>query len=432
MHLNSFEETVDSSYSGGRITLYFDTTELESYQDFECNLLETDISIYQYLDSFFSDFELSGIPGSTLATSEKTVPKKSVVWIDIVEPTIAELDFIKSKVGLQPKIQDDLLDFNRNSDKFGFFGYFFYFVILMDNTTKLDPNLYPPDNYTNLIFFFFLKNTLISIRGLSGIFSRDNVIQTIKESSGSSKSYISPEYLCFLLIDPVLREFYSAVNSVQAQLGSLEDSISLTDLPEDFFKKISILSLRTSYLLRRLRSKPPLIKNILKFFKHRLSAKIRANKFLLKRANYLFTTNDQLDDFISYCSDLQNSVYGLRSLFDDTENMVMRCNRFESALSDSLNMYLSSYLLESDTHRLNFVWVFQKWSQINFLLPIPAIIYQWGGTNIYIPYSVASTAAEENMKYNVHYVPFICYSLACFLLPTAVFLWFALSSKKEL
>ncbi|PVU99904.1 hypothetical protein BB559_000302 [Furculomyces boomerangus] len=315
------------------------------------------------------------------------------VWIDIVDPTVDEMNFLKDLIGLHQSTVENILKDERGGENYRHSLGYHYFEI---KSIATDENIY--SEYNTLHNFcsthFVIKNNiLLTVREGSILHYRERALEFISTNVAATPDtdILLPEYISYILADEMVSSLEFMFKSVEAEVDVIDELVLILSKKEkeDVLRRIGKTRRLLHLLLSAIQSKPTVLKNLKREIERHVSTTKQGEEDL-SSSQISFLTDNQKHKAISFqgYSTIQNAIFGLRSLSDMSQNLLVSCAHSESILSQSYNYYLGRLLIESDHNRLKFVWYLHKWYQLAVFLTIPGAVYTIIGMNVLVPWDV--------------------------------------------
>lgn len=156
----------------------------------------------------------SKAPAEILTEIPSSVPKDSLLWVNVVKPTEQELAQLKQRFALDDYAMEDVST-GRQRPKIEDYGPYAFSVIHI-------PAAKEKKGQIDEMFVFFEKNWLISI--CRDDVSITGVVQTRVKTRGLAPMTVVPaaEFLFYLLLDLAVDAYYPPLDAAENQIESLD------------------------------------------------------------------------------------------------------------------------------------------------------------------------------------------------------------------
>ena len=180
------------------------------------------IQLIRFNNSFFDQTEIKDIP--------EKIDNNLVTWVNI--DGLNDIDLIKeigTKFSIHPLVLEDILNTNQRPKVDEYKGYVLITLkIAIYNEESEKTNL-------EQLSLILGKNYLISFQERkSNVFQP--IIKRLRNSKGSFRS-LGADYLCYTIIDTVVDNYFSALESIEDKIDLFEDNV-INNVSRDTLKEI--------------------------------------------------------------------------------------------------------------------------------------------------------------------------------------------------
>lgn len=232
--------------------------------------------------------------------------KDNVIWIDIKDPSIKDINFLKKKFNFHTLALEDSINFNQRPKLDNYVDN--YFLVMHSTLFKGD------EVHLNEIDMFLGKNFLITIHPNDAI-SIKNVKSKIEKRVMILEK--GPDFLMYSLIDSIVDTFFPVVNKIDDIVDELEDEIYKNPSP-DIMNRLGHLKTNSMILKRSAGQQRDVVNMLIRdstsaFIKPRTSLYLKDVYDHLYRISETIDTvrdliNTSMDAYLSSVSNKMNEI----------------------------------------------------------------------------------------------------------------------------
>lgn len=291
------------------------------------------------------------LPGDTFRDLFQLGPEGGVWWLDVLNPTEAEVGALSRAFSIHPLTAEDILT-QESREKVELFKQY-YFVCFrtfyqMDKSSErfLEPvNLYMVVFRDGVITFSFTENPHAA---------------NVRKRIGKLRDYVSlsSDWICYAMIDDIVDSFGPVIREVELESEAIEDHVFVARVDdfESFLPRIGGLRKKVMSLMRLLGGKADVIKGF------------------SKRCNEQYSVTPR-GDIGLYLGDIQDHVVTMMSNLGHFEKMLSRSHTNYLAQLNVNNLVLGNHVNQ----------VLSKVTLIaTMLVPMNLICGLWG-MNVKVP-----------------------------------------------
>ncbi|KAL1853855.1 hypothetical protein Plec18167_007158 [Paecilomyces lecythidis] len=260
------------------------------------------------------------LPGDTFRDLFQLGPEGGVWWLDVHNPTEAELGALSRAFSIHPLTAEDIMT-QEAREKVELFKQY-YFVCFrtfyqMDKTSEdfLEPvNLYMVVFRDGVITFSFTENPHAA---------------NVRKRIGKLRDYVSlsSDWICYAMIDDIVDSFGPVIREVEVESEAIEDHVFIARVDdfESFLPRIGELRKKVMSLMRLLGGKADVIKGF------------------SKRCNEQYSVTPR-GDIGLYLGDIQDHVVTMMSNLGHFEKMLSRSHANYLAQLNVTNLVLGNHV----------------------------------------------------------------------------------------
>lgn len=260
------------------------------------------------------------LPGDTFRDLFQLGPEGGVWWLDVVNPTEAELDAISKAFSIHPLTQEDIQTQEAREKVELFKQYYFvcfrtFFQIDKDSEEYLEPvNFYMVVFRDGVLTFSFVDNPHAS---------------NVRKRIGKLRDYVSlsSDWICYAMIDDIVDSFGPVIRDVELESEAIEDHVFIARVDdfESFLPRIGGLRKKVMSLMRLLGGKADVIRGF------------------SKRCNEQYSVTPR-GDIGLYLGDIQDHVVTMMSNLGHFEKMLSRSHTNYLAQLNVTNLALGNHV----------------------------------------------------------------------------------------
>lgn len=291
------------------------------------------------------------LPGDSFRDLFQLGPDGGVWWLDVVDPTEAELGAISRAFSIHPLTAEDIMTQEAREKVELFKQYYFvcfrtFFHADKDHERYLDP--------VNVYMVVYRDGVL------SFSFSENRHATNVRKRIGKLRDYVSlsSDWICYAMIDDIVDSFGPIMRDVEIESEAIEDHVFVARVEDfgTFLPRIGELRKKVMTLMRLLGGKADVIRGF------------------SKRCNEQYSVTPR-GDIGLYLGDIQDHIV----------TMVSNLAHFEKMLSRSHGNYLAQLNVSNIMLGNNVNKILSKVTLIaSFLVPMNLICGLWG-MNVPVP-----------------------------------------------
>ncbi|KAL1984754.1 hypothetical protein VTN96DRAFT_8695 [Rasamsonia emersonii] len=260
------------------------------------------------------------LPGDTFRDLFQLGPDGGVWWLDVLNPTEAEIGALSRAFSIHPLTAEDIMT-QEAREKVELFKQY-YFVCFrtfyqMDRTSErfLEPvNLYMVVYRDGVLSFSFTENPHAA---------------NVRKRIGKLRDYVSlsSDWICYAMIDDIVDSFGPIIREVEVESEAIEDHVFIARVDdfESFLPRIGELRKKVMSLMRLLGGKADVIKGF------------------SKRCNEQYSVTPR-GDIGLYLGDIQDHVVTMMSNLGHFEKMLSRSHSNYLAQLNVNNLVLGNHV----------------------------------------------------------------------------------------
>lgn len=318
------------------------------------------VSDYRYV--YYSPSLSSAIHTKNLIdlapTINENLPKGQCFWIDIKNPTEAEMKQLQSIFYIHPLTIEDIAT-DEPREKCETFGHYYFINFKSFDSDPFSPTYLQPIGMYILIF----KDYVLSFHHGS-LPHPANVRKRILHL----KEYLQvrPDWICYGLLDDIIDTFAPLVRAIEFEVDSIDELVLILKESEqsDMLRRIGYCRKKMMSMLRLLNAKSDVIKTLIKRGQDNPEDPAKNQK-----------RPDVSKDIIIYLGDIQDHIVA----------MLQSLNHYEKISSRSHSNYLAQISIEMTQTNNEINDVLSKLTALgSVLIPMNLVTGLWG-MNVQVP-----------------------------------------------
>lgn len=260
------------------------------------------------------------LPGDSFRDLFQLGPEGGVWWLDVVNPTEAELDAISKAFSIHPLTQEDIQTQEAREKVELFKQYYFVCFRTFYQMDKTSEEFLEPVNFYMVVFrdgvltFSFVDNPHAS---------------NVRKRIGKLRDYVSlsSDWICYAMIDDIVDSFGPVIRDVELESEAIEDHVFIARVDdfESFLPRIGGLRKKVMSLMRLLGGKADVIRGF------------------SKRCNEQYSVTPR-GDIGLYLGDIQDHVVTMMSNLGHFEKMLSRSHTNYLAQLNVTNLALGNHV----------------------------------------------------------------------------------------
>lgn len=226
-------------------------------------------------------------------------PEGGVWWLDVLNPTRAELDVIASAFKIHRLTREDI-ETQEPREKVELFGQYYFVCFRSFNMNRLSEDFLDPIH----VYIVVTQDGVISFS-----YTPNPHVRNVWRRISKLGDFVSlgPDYICYALIDDIVDSFAPVIRHAETESENIEDQVFIAR-DEDF-----------SALLRQIGEARKRVLNMMRL----LGGKADVIKGFAKRCNEQFEMTPR-GDIGLYLGDIQDHVVTMMSNLGHVEKMLSR------------------------------------------------------------------------------------------------------------
>lgn len=194
-------------------------------------------------------------------------PEEEITWISISGIYQKEILLLEKAFHLHPLTSEDII-LADTREKFELFPHYCFSCICFTDKESFDLG-----TEAHKLFLIMMPNMLVSI-SMKPLSDTKTLLQRINKSVLFGID-LSPEWVCYLLVDEIVDSFIPMVRYVEVTIESIDDlsSILKSQDKSEMMLRMSKIRKKSSYLFKTLYGKNNLITNLYNYISSRQSSK---------------------------------------------------------------------------------------------------------------------------------------------------------------
>ncbi|KAJ6010491.1 hypothetical protein N7451_001903 [Penicillium sp. IBT 35674x] len=259
-------------------------------------------------------------PGDSFRDLFQLGPEGGVWWLDVVNPTEAELGAISRAFSIHPLTTEDILTQEAREKVELFKQYYFVCFRTFYQMDKTSEEFLEPVNFYMVVF----RDGVLTFS-----FEENPHASNVRKRIGKLRDYVSlsSDWICYAMIDDIVDSFGPVIRDVELESEAIEDHVFIARVDdfESFLPRIGGLRKKVMSLMRLLGGKADVIRGFSK----------RCNE------QYAMTPRG---DIGLYLGDIQDHVVTMMSNLAHFEKMLSRSHTNYLAQLNVTNLVLGNHV----------------------------------------------------------------------------------------
>ncbi|KAL4985646.1 hypothetical protein BDW68DRAFT_139182 [Aspergillus falconensis] len=259
------------------------------------------------------------LPGDSFRDLFQLGPEGGVWWLDVLNPTEAEVSAISRAFSIHPLTTEDILT-QESREKVELFKQ--YYFVCFRTFYQLDKNseqFMEPVNFYMVVF----RDGVLSFS-----FTENPHAANVRKRIGKLRDYVSlsSDWICYAMIDDIVDSFGPAIREIEVETEAIEDLVFIARMDdfESFLPRIGNLRKKVMSLMRLLGGKADVIRGF------------------SKRCNEQYSVTPR-GDIGLYLGDIQDHVVTMMSNLAHFEKMLSRSHTNYLAQLNVTNLVLGNH-----------------------------------------------------------------------------------------
>ncbi|KAL4996250.1 stretch-activated Ca2+-permeable channel component-domain-containing protein [Aspergillus recurvatus] len=259
------------------------------------------------------------LPGDSFRDLFQLAPEGGVWWLDVLNPTEAEVSAISRAFSIHPLTTEDILT-QESREKVELFKQ--YYFVCFRTFYQLDKNseqFMEPVNFYMVVF----RDGVLSFS-----FTENPHAANVRKRIGKLRDYVSlsSDWICYAMIDDIVDSFGPAIREIEVETEAIEDLVFIARMDdfESFLPRIGNLRKKVMSLMRLLGGKADVIRGF------------------SKRCNEQYSVTPR-GDIGLYLGDIQDHVVTMMSNLAHFEKMLSRSHTNYLAQLNVTNLVLGNH-----------------------------------------------------------------------------------------
>ncbi|KAL4974314.1 hypothetical protein BDW66DRAFT_89933 [Aspergillus desertorum] len=259
------------------------------------------------------------LPGDSFRDLFQLGPEGGVWWLDVLNPTEAEVSAISRAFSIHPLTTEDILT-QESREKVELFKQ--YYFVCFRTFYQLDKNsekFMEPVNFYMVVF----RDGVLSFS-----FTENPHAANVRKRIGKLRDYVSlsSDWICYAMIDDIVDNFGPAIREIEVETEAIEDLVFIARMDdfESFLPRIGNLRKKVMSLMRLLGGKADVIRGF------------------SKRCNEQYSVTPR-GDIGLYLGDIQDHVVTMMSNLAHFEKMLSRSHTNYLAQLNVTNLVLGNH-----------------------------------------------------------------------------------------
>ncbi|EPS27342.1 hypothetical protein PDE_02285 [Penicillium oxalicum 114-2] len=240
------------------------------------------------------------LPGDSFRDLFQLGPEGGVWWLDVVNPTEAELGAISRAFSIHPLTTEDILTQEAREKVELFKQYYFVCFRTFYQIDKSSDDFLEPVNFYMVVF----RDGVLTFS-----FSENPHASNVRKRIGKLRDYVSlsSDWICYAMIDDIVDSFGPVIRDIELESEAIEDHVFIARVDdfETFLPRIGGLRKKVMSLMRLLGGKADVIRGF------------------SKRCNEQYSVTPR-GDIGLYLGDIQDHVVTMMSNLAHFEKMLSR------------------------------------------------------------------------------------------------------------
>ncbi|KAL4967780.1 magnesium transporter CorA family protein [Aspergillus stella-maris] len=259
------------------------------------------------------------LPGDTFRDLFQLGPDGGVWWLDVLNPSEAEVSALSRAFSIHPLTTEDILTQESREKVELFKQYYFVCFRTFYQINKDDERFMEPVNFYMVVF----RDGVLSFS-----FTENPHPANVRRRIGKLRDYVSlsSDWICYAMIDDIVDSFGPAIREIEVETEAIEDLVFIARMDdfESFLPRIGNLRKKVMSLMRLLGGKADVIRGF------------------SKRCNEQYSVTPR-GDIGLYLGDIQDHVVTMMSNLAHFEKMLSRSHTNYLAQLNVTNLVLGNH-----------------------------------------------------------------------------------------
>ncbi|KAL4883091.1 stretch-activated Ca2+-permeable channel component-domain-containing protein [Aspergillus karnatakaensis] len=259
------------------------------------------------------------LPGDTFRDLFQLGPDGGVWWLDVLNPTEAEVSALSRAFSIHPLTTEDILTQESREKVELFKQYYFVCFRTFYQLDKTSEHFMEPVNFYMVVF----RDGVLSFS-----FTENPHPANVRRRIGKLRDYVSlsSDWICYAMIDDIVDSFGPAIREIEVETEAIEDLVFIARMDdfESFLPRIGNLRKKVMSLMRLLGGKADVIRGF------------------SKRCNEQYSVTPR-GDIGLYLGDIQDHVVTMMSNLAHFEKMLSRSHTNYLAQLNVTNLVLGNH-----------------------------------------------------------------------------------------
>ncbi|KAL5334558.1 hypothetical protein BJX70DRAFT_402457 [Aspergillus crustosus] len=259
------------------------------------------------------------LPGDTFRDLFQLGPDGGVWWLDVLNPTEAEVSALSRAFSIHPLTTEDILTQESREKVELFKQYYFVCFRTFYQLDKTSEQFMEPVNFYMVVF----RDGVLSFS-----FTENPHPANVRRRIGKLRDYVSlsSDWICYAMIDDIVDSFGPAIREIEVETEAIEDLVFIARMDdfESFLPRIGNLRKKVMSLMRLLGGKADVIRGF------------------SKRCNEQYSVTPR-GDIGLYLGDIQDHVVTMMSNLAHFEKMLSRSHTNYLAQLNVTNLVLGNH-----------------------------------------------------------------------------------------
>ncbi|KAE8306635.1 stretch-activated Ca2+-permeable channel component-domain-containing protein [Aspergillus transmontanensis] len=259
-------------------------------------------------------------PGDTFRDLFQLGPEGGVWWLDVLNPTEAEVGALSRAFSIHPLTTEDILTQEAREKVELFKQYYFVCFRTFYQIDKTSERFMEPVNFYMIVF----RDGVLSFS-----FTENPHASNVRRRIGKLRDYVSlsSDWICYAMIDDIVDSFGPVIREIEVESEAIEDLVFIARMDdfESFLPRIGGLRKKVMSLMRLLGGKADVIRGF------------------SKRCNEQYSVTPR-GDIGLYLGDIQDHVVTMMSNLAHFEKMLSRSHTNYLAQLNVTNLVLGNHV----------------------------------------------------------------------------------------
>ncbi|KAF7592615.1 Mg(2+) transporter [Aspergillus hancockii] len=260
------------------------------------------------------------LPGDTFRDLFQLGPEGGVWWLDVLNPTEAEVGALSRAFSIHPLTTEDILTQEAREKVELFKQYYFVCFRTFYQMDKTSEDFMEPVNFYMIVF----RDGVLSFS-----FTENPHAANVRKRIGKLRDYVSlsSDWICYAMIDDIVDSFGPVIREIEVESEAIEDLVFIARMDdfESFLPRIGGLRKKVMSLMRLLGGKADVIRGF------------------SKRCNEQYSVTPR-GDIGLYLGDIQDHVVTMMSNLAHFEKMLSRSHTNYLAQLNVTNLVLGNHV----------------------------------------------------------------------------------------